>query len=74
MRGSACVAQPDFEKIRPMLEARFWTWSEYARQANISLPTLLSLRAGRRRASFKTVRKLADALGVDPREIVKKED
>lgn len=67
------TAQPDFSVIKPLIDAHFWTWSRFALEANLSMATILSLRAGRRRASFTTICRMADALGVDPREIVKKE-
>ncbi len=40
-----------------------------AKQADISPVTLQDLEAGRRLAQPRTIRKLCDALGVEPRDI-----
>lgn len=64
--------QPDFSKIAPMLWRRYWTWTELRKRANISPSILWDVKAGRKLASPITVYKIADALGVDVSEVVKK--
>lgn len=71
MAKRAITAQPDFEKIEPLINAKYWTWAELSRQSHLSLATILSLRSGRRKASFRTICFISQALGVDPEEIVK---
>ncbi len=44
---------------------------ELARRAGISQPSLSQLEHGKHEAGPSTVRKLAEALGVDPSELVK---
>ena len=62
----------DMPKIKRLTYRNLWTWAELSRRANVTTPTLYALQAGRRRASLRTVYKLAAALGVEPREIIKK--
>ena len=49
-----------------------WALSDLAKQANLSLNTIFALQAKRRRASERTVYKLANALDVSPAEIIEK--
>jgi transcriptional regulator with XRE-family HTH domain len=64
----------DAEKLRQIREARFLSHRDLARRANVSPTTILNLEAGRVEAQRRTVRKLAEALGVDPHELVKPEE
>jgi transcriptional regulator with XRE-family HTH domain len=60
----------DGEKLRALREARFLSHRDLAKKADVSPTTVLNLEAGRVEAQRRTVRKLAEALGVDPAELV----
>jgi transcriptional regulator with XRE-family HTH domain len=60
----------DGEKLRALREDRFLSHRDLAKRANVSPTTVLNLEAGRVEAQRRTVRKLANALGVDPAELV----
>lgn len=59
------------EKLRTLRERRFLSHRDLAKRASVSPTTVLNLEAGRVEAQRRTVRKLAEALGVDPAELVK---
>lgn len=65
-----CVAI-DMLKVKEMTYRKLWTWADLAKQAGITQPTIYALQAGRRKASQRTLFKLAAALDVDPSEIIK---
>jgi transcriptional regulator with XRE-family HTH domain len=60
----------DGEKLRTLRERRFLSHRDLAKRADVSPTTVLNLEAGRVEAQRRTVRKLAEALGVDPAELV----
>jgi predicted transcriptional regulator len=60
----------DPEKLRALREALFLSHRDLAKRADVSPTTVLNLEAGRVEAQRRTVRKLAEALGVDPSELV----
>jgi predicted transcriptional regulator len=57
----------DGEKLRTLRERRFL--SHRAKSAGVSPTTVLNLESGRVEAQRRTVRKLAEALGVAPAEL-----
>lgn len=61
----------NLEIISRLIDKRFLSWAELGRLAGISSSTIFALKAGRRNASYMTIRKIAHALDVDPQEIVK---
>lgn len=63
----------NMEKVKELTYRNLWTWADLARNAHITQPTIYALQAGRRKASLRTVYKIATALGVEPSEIVKEE-
>ncbi len=63
----------DMEKIETMLYKRLWTWAELARRSNVTTPTLFALKAGRRRASMRTLYKIAHAFDVQPGMLIRKD-
>lgn len=60
----------DGEKLRALREKRFLSHRDLARKADVSPTTVLNLEAGRVEAQRRTIRKLAEALEVDPAELV----
>jgi transcriptional regulator with XRE-family HTH domain len=60
----------DGEKLRTLRERRFLSHRDLAKRAGVSPTTILNLEAGRVEAQRSTVRKLAEALEVDPTELV----
>jgi transcriptional regulator with XRE-family HTH domain len=60
----------DGKKLRALREKRFLSPRDLARKANVSPTTVLNLEAGRVEAQRRTIRKLAQALEVDPAELV----
>lgn len=68
---SARTEKVDFNVVDRLINEKFISWAELARMAEISSATIFAIKAGRRNASFRTIRKIADALGVEPKDIVK---
>ena len=68
---SARTEKVDFNVVDRIINEKFISWAELARIAGISSATIFAIKAGRRNASFRTIRKIADALGVEPKDIVK---
>ena len=60
-------------KVEKMMYKRLWTWSELARQADVTTATLFALKARRRRASLMTLCKIARAFKVKPETLIEKE-
>lgn len=63
----------DMEKVKELTYRKLWTWADLARNANITEPTIYALQFGRRKASLRTVYKIAKALSVEPSDIIKEE-
>ena len=61
---------PFGQKVRRLREERFLSMAELAEQAGISKNTLFRIETGNYSAIPRTVRKLAEALGVPPGELV----
>ena len=60
------------EKVRSVREARFLSQVELAEKAEISLDQVGRIERGvTKEPHFRTIRKLASALGVDPSELVR---
>lgn len=68
---SARTEKVDFNVVDRLINEKFISWAELARMAGISSATIFAIKAGRQNASFRTIRKIADALGVEPKDIVK---
>ena len=66
----AVMPRMDGEKLREIREKRFLSHRDLAKRANVSPTTVLNLEAGKVEAQRRTVRKLAEALGVDPATLV----
>jgi transcriptional regulator with XRE-family HTH domain len=60
----------DGTKIRQMREERALTLADLGERSGLNIATISRLENGLRPARLSTVRKLAEALEVEPREIV----
>ena len=67
----AVMPRIDGEKLRELREVRFLSHRELAKLAGVSPTTVLNLEVGKGEPQRRTVRKLAQALEVDPAELVK---
>jgi transcriptional regulator with XRE-family HTH domain len=67
----ALMPQIDGAKLRDLREERFLSHRELARTAGVSPTTVLNLESEQGKPQRRTVRKLAEALGVEPSELVK---
>jgi transcriptional regulator with XRE-family HTH domain len=61
----------DGAKLKELREDRAFSVRDLAKEAGVSTDTITSLEKGRRKAWPRNVRKLATALGVEPRELMK---
>ena len=57
------------KRLREIREERAYSQRDLAKASGVSAGTILRLEAGQRAAYPVTVRKLAQALGVTPREL-----
>ncbi len=65
----------DATKLRNLREARILSLRELADESGVSYNTIWFIEAGRRRRTHpRTIRKLANALGVEPTELLKREE
>ena len=63
----------DGDRLRRLRADRALTLRALAEISGVSYDTINKLELGRRPAHASTIRKLADALGVEPRELMKGE-
>ncbi len=62
-------------KLRRLRRERAWSIRELAQRAGVSTDTIYSLEHGRREWAWpRTVRKLAEALEVEPKDLMKEEE
>ena len=64
----------DGVKLRGLRRGRAWSQRDLARESGVSQDTIARLETGRREAQPRTLRRLADALRVEPRELMKGEE
>jgi DNA-binding Xre family transcriptional regulator len=69
---SSPMPRVDGQKLRALMEERFLSHRDLSREAGVSVTTLLNLQAERVEAQRRTVRKLAAALQVEPKDLLKK--
>lgn len=62
------------ERLRELRRDRVLSMRELEGLAGVSYNTIWRIEAGRQGAHPRTLRKLAEALGVEPRELVKGEE
>jgi transcriptional regulator with XRE-family HTH domain len=62
----------DGSKLRQLRTARFWSREELAQKSGVHRESIGRLERGawKGKSHLPTIRKLAEALGVDPRELV----
>ena len=58
--------------LRQLRRERAWSQRDLARQSGVSQDTITRLETGQREAQPRTMRRLAEALGVEPRELMKR--
>ena len=63
----------DVQKLKKLREDQVLSQRELARMAGLAYGTVWRIENGFPEARTSTIRKLAGALGVEPRELVKKE-
>ena len=63
----------NMDKVKELAAKKYWSMSELSRQTGLSLSTLMSLAAKRRRARLRTAHILADSLGVKVDDIIEKD-
>jgi len=61
---------PKLMKLRAVRESRFLTQGDLAERSGVSRQTINRIEQGEIEPRFKTVRQLAEALGVEPGELV----
>jgi transcriptional regulator with XRE-family HTH domain len=64
----------DGAQLRRLRRDRALSQRDLTRMTGIAFDTISRLETGKQRAQPRTIRKLADALGVEPRELMKGDD
>ena len=70
--STTAVMEVDVGKLRALREERVMTLRELGNKAGVSKDTIWRLEHGRSGAYPSTIRKLAQALEVEPRELIKR--
>jgi transcriptional regulator with XRE-family HTH domain len=64
----------DVQRLKTLREDRVLSQRELARMANLASGTVWRIENGFPEARTSTIRKLAGALGVEPRDLLRRED
>ena len=64
----------DSARLRHLRREQALSQRELSRMTGIAFDTISRLETGKQRAQPRTIRKLANALGVEPRELMKGEE
>jgi transcriptional regulator with XRE-family HTH domain len=64
----------DGARLRRVRRDRALSQRDLSRMTGIAFDTISRLETGKQRAQPRTIRRLADVLGVEPRELMKGED
>jgi transcriptional regulator with XRE-family HTH domain len=64
----------DGAKLRRLRTERALSQEDLERMTSIAASTISNLERGKRSAQHRTLRRLAEALGVEPRELMKGEE
>ena len=70
--STTAVMEVDVDKLRALREEQVMTLRELGDKAGVSKDTIWRLEHGRSGAYPSTIRKLAQALEVQPRELIKR--
>lgn len=62
----------NFSLVKKLSYEKMWSLAKLATESDLSLSTLFALQRSNRKASLRTVSKLANALNVAPNEIIEK--
>ena len=60
-------------RLRGLRRERALSQRDLSRMTGVAFDTISRLETGKQRAQPRTIRKLADALGVEPRELMKED-
>jgi transcriptional regulator with XRE-family HTH domain len=71
MMSTQVLVEVDGQKIQRLRKQQVWLIADLARESGVHRNIISKLENGRGGAYPETIRKLAAALGVEPREIVK---
>jgi len=66
--------EADGARLRRVRRDRALSQRDLSRLTGIAFDTISRLETGKQRAQPRTIRRLADALGVEPRELMKGEE
>ena len=66
----ALTTVPKLTRLREVRESNFLTQGELAERSGVSRQTINRIEQGEIEPRFRTIRQLATALGVEPRELV----
>lgn len=58
------------KSLRDHRHAKFISIEDLAEKAGVSTKTIVDTELGRTRPKFRTIRKLSEALGIDPAEVI----
>ena len=64
----------DGTRLRQLRRQRALSQRDLSRMTGVAFDTISRLETGKQQAQPRTIRKLADALGVEPRELMKGEN
>jgi transcriptional regulator with XRE-family HTH domain len=69
MPGALAIV-PKLDRLRELRESQFMTQEELAARSGVHQVTISRIELGQVEPRFSTIRRLAKALGVEPRELV----
>jgi transcriptional regulator with XRE-family HTH domain len=70
--GTHTLMRIDGEKLRRLRESRLWLIGDLAEKSGVHRNLISTYENGKSGAHPDTIRKLANALGVDPTELIRK--
>jgi transcriptional regulator with XRE-family HTH domain len=65
--------QMDGDRLRRLRKERLLTQQDLSRMTGVTQDSISQLETGKREAQPRTIKKLAEALGVEPKELMKEE-
>ena len=71
--GTQMLVEVDGQKLQRLRKQRVWLIGDLARESGVHRNIISKLENDKGGAYPETIRKLAEALGVEPRELVKSE-